>query len=552
MSWPIDASPQSIGPSSPSPQAQRSPRESSALKKRVSRSAREHLPSSTLTGESSKKEPGRLKRLSKAEAGVEPATKRTLVFSEANERGVRASLEPSRGVPLDVWSFSDGKGDTMVVVTPGLSVGKRTIAMRVGDSYHKFHNITCLSAEEAAKDPSFKSEEWVRFGEEYILRADLEAAIAAIPNRQLQLAVQSFVDLYLLVPGRLRREEVFLSEKVARAVSTASSPHGVARADEDRRSESLYEEVMEQIRTGRLKLSSMKGWKRRHTIVPVLKRRLGSGTTKEVGLEFPLLEGRQGDLPEEMMAVAKVVKEDEESSPAKTEKIASLRKEVWLSEIFRFQGVPHVLDIHEISRGDGEIGAMLPFCRLGDLFDVIRRIAKEAIPDAQRRQLLFRLGIHVGETLSALHARGYVHGDVKSANVFVDGSADFDPDMEAHLADFDCTSPFKTKSSVAGTFPPPEAARDLSEGKTVALAPTIDAWAYGVLLFELFTGRKDVVTKLSFDNGAVGIIEGRTKVLAALPQNDPVSDVIRGLLSLSPGRRLSVADAEQRLQHLAS
>lgn len=545
MSWSADSLPEAIGPSIPPMPAPSKSWEESSKKRRIAESARKHLPEQTSEESLPTRVKGRWKRLEEGEAKVKPVAKRAKAFYE-HEEGATIGEETEPNVSLNVWNFSDKKGEVKVVLTPGSAAGKRTMALALPGSYHKFRNITSLP-EEAAKDPPFHPEEWIHLGEEYLSKADLEAAIAAISG-PLRRTVQAAVDQYLLAPGRLLGTEVFLSERVARAVSSASSPHGAKRAAEDQRCEKVCSGVLEQVRTGKLKLSAVRGWKRRHTIVPILKRPLGHGTSKQVGLAFPL-EG--GSLPERVMAVAKLVTEAEETSAAKAEKVASLRKEVWLSEIFRHQGIPHVLCVREITRGDGEIGAMMPFCKLGDLFDVTRRIAREPIQDADRRQLLLHLAIHVGETAGALHSHGYVHCDLKSANVFVNGSSDVDPEAEAFLADYDCTSVFGTESSVAGTFPPPEAVRELDAGKKVQLAPSIDAWAYGVLLYELFSGRKDVVSNLSFDNGVRGIMEGRAKALAALPEHDPIADVIRGLLSLSPGRRLTVEDAVQRLQRQA-
>ena len=140
-------------------------------------------------------------------------------------------------------------------------------------------------------------------------------------------------------------------------------------------------------------------------------------------------------------------------------------------------------------------------------------------PTETQKQLLLRLGIHVGESLEALHAHGYVHSDVKTANVFVDGSDDSDAAMEAHLADFDCTKPAGSLSRIAGTFPPPESLRTLKANGQVALSPTIDAWAYGVLLYELFARKKEGVAKLAFSEGPKGIAEGRKSALAELLPN---------------------------------
>ena len=121
----------------------------------------------------------------------------------------------------------------------------------------------------------------------------------------------------------------------------------------------------------------MRGWKRLHSIIPVMKRRLGSGTTKQVSASFPIT----GTLQERVVAIAKLAKAKGESRAASVEKIASLRKEVWLTELFCQREVPHILRVREVVRSDGEVGAMMPFCGLGDLFDLSSRIYYSPIPD---------------------------------------------------------------------------------------------------------------------------------------------------------------------------
>jgi hypothetical protein len=70
------------------------------------------------------------------------------------------------------------------------------------------------------------------------------------------------------------------------------------------------------------------------------------------------------------------------------------------------------------------------------------------------------------------------------------------------------------------------------------------------LLYEIFSGKKNIVAQLSFNNGVGGVADGAKKALAQLPANDPVSPIIRGLLHTSPSRRMTVADAVARLHAL--
>jgi eukaryotic-like serine/threonine-protein kinase len=80
--------------------------------------------------------------------------------------------------------------------------------------------------------------------------------------------------------------------------------------------------------------------------------------------------------------------------------------------------------------------------------------------------------------LAHLHTRGYVHRDVKARNVL------FDARGRAKLIDFASALPLGSAAPTGGTT-----AAHLRSGSAPVVAAADDAYAYAVLLYELFAGR---------------------------------------------------------------
>lgn len=132
-------------------------------------------------------------------------------------------------------------------------------------------------------------------------------------------------------------------------------------------------------------------------------------------------------------------------------------------DVGEYQGRPYL--VTELLAGE-DVGALIARNRRGDL----------------RRQL--RLLIEIAEALRAVHAAGIVHRDVKPSNIFVTS------DGHVKLLDFGIARPIargpEAPSAIVGTpeYMSPEQVR--GEPAT----PASDVYAFGVMAFELLTGRR--------------------------------------------------------------
>ncbi|MFI6318213.1 serine/threonine-protein kinase [Nonomuraea sp. NPDC050556] len=112
--------------------------------------------------------------------------------------------------------------------------------------------------------------------------------------------------------------------------------------------------------------------------------------------------------------------------------------------------------------------------RLFDGQPLAERVAEGALPWREAATIVVRLAGALGE----LHARGLVHRDVTADNVLLTGDG-------PKLLDFGIAAAEGSAPDDYGT--PPYVAPERLAG--VAVHPTVDCYALGVLLFEMVTGR---------------------------------------------------------------
>jgi serine/threonine protein kinase len=198
----------------------------------------------------------------------------------------------------------------------------------------------------------------------------------------------------------------------------------------------------------------------------------------------------------------------------------------------------NVVRIYDIVEVDGHpciVMEFLPYKSLRDILD-----EQGPLPPARAA----RIGLGVLGALSAAHAEGILHRDVKPANILVG------PDGRVVLTDFGIAraadSPTLTADgTVLGSpsYIAPERARG---GQSGAGAPG-DLWGLGASLFTAVEGHPPFERK--------GALATLTAVVAEEPEQaahaGPLAPVISGLLQKDPARRLETAEAERLLRRAA-
>ncbi len=156
----------------------------------------------------------------------------------------------------------------------------------------------------------------------------------------------------------------------------------------------------------------------------------------------------------------------------------------WLDEARALARVrhPNVLTVHGADEHDGRVGMWTDLVVGRDLEAILQRHGPFSAREASA------VGLELCAALAAVHARGLVHGDVKTRNVMRD-EGDDSPGRIV-LMDFGSAH----DAALAMT-----AGRDASIGTPLAMAPEVlrgepatpaaDLYSLGVLLFRLATGR---------------------------------------------------------------
>ncbi len=191
----------------------------------------------------------------------------------------------------------------------------------------------------------------------------------------------------------------------------------------------------------------------------------------------------------------------------------------------RHPGIVAIFDLDE----EKQLLAM-ELCGAGSLAHVV------AAGPSDRRLTLARAG-HLVETLSYLHRRGVVHGDLKPANLLLRRADDSalvigDFGLARMLADTS-SAPVAAGAGTLGYLAP--------EGRRGERAPAGDLYSVGVLLVELLGGRAAITERFG---RALVTVEADAQLVEAAPAF--VRPLIRALLHTDPAAR-PTADETRRL-----
>jgi serine/threonine protein kinase len=197
---------------------------------------------------------------------------------------------------------------------------------------------------------------------------------------------------------------------------------------------------------------------------------------------------------------------------------------------------PNVVTIYDVVEDDGRPWIVMELVPARSLRDVVQAAGPLTAQQAAG------VGLQILAALSAAHALGIMHRDVKPGNVLIDAGG------RAILADFGIA---RTQESTALTtsgvlvgspsYIAPERARGERGG------PESDLWSLGATLYALVEGRP------AYDRA------GPLPTLMAVVNEDPdppsragaLWPVIRGLMDHVPSRRLGPDEAERMLREVA-
>jgi hypothetical protein len=199
----------------------------------------------------------------------------------------------------------------------------------------------------------------------------------------------------------------------------------------------------------------------------------------------------------------------------------------------------HIMPVHDIGESDGLIYFTMDWAAGGSL--------ASPGPAWEPRRLVGLLE-SVARAVHDAHERGVVHCDLKPSNILLDDRG------EPLVSDFGLArlpaagGDLDGPGEVVGT--PAYMAPEQLDGPGRAVGPATDVWALGVVLYELWTGRRPFTAATLADLQAAICLEEPAPVAEHLAAADPgLAAVSRRCLAKEPGRRYrSAAELAEALR----
>ena len=201
---------------------------------------------------------------------------------------------------------------------------------------------------------------------------------------------------------------------------------------------------------------------------------------------------------------------------------------------------PHVVRLRDMVTEGETLALVMDYVGGGDLADVIRKQGTLA------PGLVASYGAAIAAGLSAIHAAGLVHRDVKPANILMDDAA---TPAAPRVADFGvariCDSAASTRSTGGSAGTPLYMAPEVADG--LPAAPSMDIYSLGVVLYEMCCGVPP------FIGGPAALLKSHMMMDPGRPDGVPdvLWDLIGRMMAKDPAARPTADQVRQALTDAA-
>ena len=249
---------------------------------------------------------------------------------------------------------------------------------------------------------------------------------------------------------------------------------------------------------------------------------------------------------------------------ARMEKLRNSHAEDPMKEIAAMQLIgdnhPHVLGCREVLYDGENINVVLPYCRDGDLFELLQVAQRQTTPGMPEPQARYWFR-QILSGLQHLHAKGICHRDLSPENVMIDQHNCLIIDMGMCIR-IPYTDPNSSSGSGVTDIFRGTSKRLLKPqgtcGKLPYMSPEIyrnkqafdggavDVWTAGTILFCMLTGNRSYQRAHESDPQFYWMTHGLTMLLADWNvQLSPEGvDLLQGLLQIDPRERFTLSQAQ--------
>lgn len=142
---------------------------------------------------------------------------------------------------------------------------------------------------------------------------------------------------------------------------------------------------------------------------------------------------------------------------------------------------PHIVSIYDVFEENGTAYYVMEYLRNGSLIDIVKK--RGPLPEAEAIRYINQ----VGEALTYLHERSFLHLDVKPSNIL------FNDDGEPVLIDFGISKHYdetggQTSTTPVGISKGYAPIEQYQQGSIIKFSPATDVYSLGATLFFLLTG----------------------------------------------------------------
>jgi len=200
---------------------------------------------------------------------------------------------------------------------------------------------------------------------------------------------------------------------------------------------------------------------------------------------------------------------------------------------------PGIVTIHEVVQSESTLAIVMELVEGRPLREVCGR--PTPIPE------VLAVGVEIAEALAAAHAAGTVHGDIKPENIFLRR------DQHVKVLDFGLARKVTTETIALGSSPALGTLRYMSpeQARGEPLTPASDVFSFGLVLYELLTGRHAFPATLPLDT-AQGILTKEAAAPSSFNSAVParLDSLVRAMLAKEPAARPSCEEVAQTLNAL--